>query len=196
MLLCGLLCSATVFASVKIKDTNQTEMGDVHTIVGNWTKQDEVTAILPEVHVGTCATGKVVTALQSDGTVVCSTATGGQPTTGIFCGGTLSTTMNCENFRGRIPIACTPVRVDLTVTTAPTGAALIVDVNECSAPGTCTTVFTTQANRPQIAAAGLSGSSTTFDDTVIALGNYLSFDLDQVGSTVAGSNLTVTVVCE
>ena len=104
--------------------------------------------------------------------------------------------MNCENFRGRIPVICTPQRVDVTVTTAPTGAALIVDVNECSAPTTCTTMFTTQANRPQIAAAALSGSSTTFDDTSVALGNYIGFDIDQVGSTVSGSNLTVTLVCQ
>src|SRR3990167_1120198 len=119
-----------------------------------------------------------------------------QPTTGIFCGGGLSTSMNCEDFRGRIPVACTLSRVDLTVTTAPTGAAILVDVNECSAPGTCTTVFTTQANRPTIAVSTLSGNSTTFNDTSIALGNYIGFDLDQVGSSVTGSNLTVTVVCQ
>ena len=118
------------------------------------------------------------------------------PTTGIFCAGTLSTTMNCEQFRGRIPVTCTTNRVDLTVTTAPTGAAIIVDVNECSDPTTCTTLFTTQANRPQIATSATSGSSTTFDDTSVALGNYLGFDLDQVGSTTTGSNLTVTLVCQ
>ena len=118
------------------------------------------------------------------------------PTTGIFCGGTLSTSMNCENFRGRIPVACTLSRVDLTVSAAPTGAAFLVDVNECSAPGTWTTVFTTQANRPTIAVSTLSGNSTTFNDTSIALGNYIGFDLDQVGSSVTGSNLTVTVVCQ
>jgi len=123
-------------------------------------------------------------------------STGASPTTGIFCGGTLSTAMNCENFRGRIPVACTLNRVDLTVTTAPTGAAILVDVNECSAPGTCTTVFTTQANRPTIAVSTLSGNSTTFNDTSIALGNYIGFDIDQVGSTSAGRNLTVTVVCQ
>src|SRR3990167_7903063 len=104
-------------------------------------------------------------------------STGTSPTTGIFCGGTLSTAMNCENFRGRIPVACTLNRVDLTVTTAPTGAAILVDVNECSAPGTCTTVFTTQANRPTIAVSALSGNSTTFNDTSIALGNYIGFDI-------------------
>src|SRR3990167_8476999 len=128
----------------------------------------------------------------------CQCVEGGtaSPTTGIFCGGTLSTSMNCENFRGRIPVACTLSRVDLTVTTTPTGSAIIVDVNECSDPLTCTTLFTTQASRPQIAANATSGSSTTFNDTSIALGNYIGFDIDQVGTTTAGSQLTVTVVCQ
>ena len=117
------------------------------------------------------------------------------PTTGIFCPGGLSTSENCEEFRGRIPVACTPQRVDLTVTTAPVGSALIVDVNECSAPTTCVTMFATQANRPQIAASALAGNSTTFNDTTVALGNYIGFDIDQAGSSTAGSNLTVTVVC-
>ena len=119
-----------------------------------------------------------------------------QPTTGIFCGGGLSTVETCEEFRGRIPVVCTISRIDVTATTAPTGSSIIIDVNECSAPNTCTSIWNTnQANRVSIAASSFSGSQTTFDDTSIALGNYLGFDLDQVGSTVTGSNLTVTVVC-
>jgi len=122
---------------------------------------------------------------------------GVHPTTGIFCGGTLSTSMNCENFRGRIPVACTPSRLDITVTTAPTGAAILVDANECDSNGSnCATLFSTQANRPTIAISGTTGSTTTFNDTSIALGNMIGFDIDQVGSTVAGSHLTVTLVCE
>ena len=42
-----LLVASTAQAAVKIRSTAQKELGDVHTIVGNWTKQDEVTAILP-----------------------------------------------------------------------------------------------------------------------------------------------------
>ena len=116
-------------------------------------------------------------------------------TIGSFCGGNLYTAMNCEEARVYVPWACTPQQVVLASTTAPTGAAIIVDVNECSAPGTCTTLFSTQANRPQIAISALSGSTITFNDTTIAAGNYVGVDLDQVGSTVAGSNLTMTLVC-
>lgn len=76
-----------------------------------------------------------------------------------------------------------------SVGVAPTGAPLIVDINKNG-----TTTFTTQANRPTIAV------STFFDDTVApdvtswAAGDYLTFDVDQIGSTVAGADLVVGVV--
>lgn len=76
-----------------------------------------------------------------------------------------------------------------SVGTAPTGASLIVDVNKVG-----TTIFTTQSNRPTIAV------STFFDDTpqpdvnTWADGDYLTFDVDQVGSTAAGADLAVGVM--
>ena len=120
------------------------------------------------------------------------------PTTGIFCGGSLSTAMNCENFRGRIPAACQVKRVDATVTVAPTGANMLIDVNECSSPTSCTSLWpNSQSDRLKILAGATSGYQVSyFEDQTIALGNYIGFDLDQVGATVAGSNLTVTLVCK
>lgn len=120
------------------------------------------------------------------------------PTTGIFCPGTLSTAENCEQFRGRVPTACQIDRVDATVTTAPTGNSILIDVNECSSPTSCTSLWpNSQSDRLKILASATSGSQVSyFEDQSIALGNYIGFDIDQVGSTVAGSNLTVTAVCK
>lgn len=71
--------------------------------------------------------------------------------------------------------------------TAPTGASIIVDVNVNG-----TTIFTTQGNRPTIAIGGnTSGKVTNMDTTSVAVGNYLTVDIDQVGSTVAGSDLVI-----
>lgn len=77
-----------------------------------------------------------------------------------------------------------------TLTTAPTGTSAIFDVNKNG-----TTVFTTQANRPTIAISGnTSGKITNADVTSLADGDYLTVDIDQVGSTVPGADLTVQVL--
>ena len=82
------------------------------------------------------------------------------------------------------------VSVLLAVDTSPTGAALIVDVNKNG-----TTIFTTQANRPTVPDADADGvgAEATPDVTSITAGEYLTVDIDQVGSTVAGSDLVVSV---
>lgn len=76
--------------------------------------------------------------------------------------------------------------------TAPTGAALIVDVNRNG-----TTVFTDQTKRPQLAAGATDGSSVPAlaggAQAVLAPNDVVTIDVDQVGSTVAGSDLTVVV---
>lgn len=73
--------------------------------------------------------------------------------------------------------------------TAPTGADLVVDVNKNGA-----TIFSTQANRPRVAAGGNGGALAVPDVTSIADGDYLTVDIDAVGSGVAGADVTVGVV--
>jgi hypothetical protein len=82
----------------------------------------------------------------------------------------------------------TIIAVRATVGTAPTGATLIVDVHKNG-----TTIFTTQANRPTIAVSTTTIKRTNMDVTTIADGEFLTVDVDQVGSTVAGSNLVVQI---
>lgn len=87
-----------------------------------------------------------------------------------------------------IGIAGTIVDVRARILTAPVGSALIVDVNKNG-----TTIFTTQGNRPTIADGATASSTTAPDVTAVAAGDYLSFDVDQIGSGTAGSNLLVSV---
>jgi len=89
------------------------------------------------------------------------------------------------------PCSLTITKVKLVVKTAPTGAAIIVDVNKNG-----TTIFTTQANRPQIAIGESTGDSGTPDVTALAEGDKLTVDIDQIGSTIAGADLTVEVITE
>lgn len=71
--------------------------------------------------------------------------------------------------------------------TAPTGASIIFDINKND-----TTINTTQSNRPEIAAAAnTSGAEDTPDVTGFVGGDIYKIDIDQVGSTVAGSVATV-----
>ena len=83
----------------------------------------------------------------------------------------------------------TIVEVRASVGTAPTGASVIVDVNKNG-----TTIFSTQGNRPTIAVSTNTDGSNVPDVTTLADGDYFSVDIDQIGSTVKGSDLTVQVL--
>lgn len=75
----------------------------------------------------------------------------------------------------------------------PTGAALIFDILKSSNNGSTFTSLwaSTPANQIQIAAGQVAGSQTSFDTTTYAAGDLLRIDVNQVGSTIAGANVTV-----
>jgi hypothetical protein len=78
--------------------------------------------------------------------------------------------------------------VRAAVGTAPTGASLIIDVNK-----NATTIYTTQSARPTIAIGAFTATGNSPAITTFALGDYMTVDVDQVGSTIAGSDLTVAI---
>jgi hypothetical protein len=81
-------------------------------------------------------------------------------------------------------------RVDLVAVTGPTGAALIVDIQKSSTSGPpFTSIFS--GTFPTIAAGAVSGSTTTFNTTTFSAGDVLILNVTQVGSTIAGNNVTV-----
>jgi len=90
-----------------------------------------------------------------------------------------------------MPWAATLTAVRLSVNTAPTGSALIVDVNEGGA-----SVFST---RPQIDANAKTsvGSTVTpvISDASLAADAEITVDIDQVGSTISakGKGLKVAL---
>jgi len=80
--------------------------------------------------------------------------------------------------------------VHASVGTAPQGSPIIIDVNINGA-----TIFTNQGNRPTIPAGGTSsGRVASMNVTDWPDGAYITVDVDQVGSSVPGSALTVLVV--
>jgi hypothetical protein len=76
--------------------------------------------------------------------------------------------------------------VDLSVKTAPDGADIIVDVLKNGS-----SIFST---KPQITDGQSSGgSSAVFSTTTFVAGDVITFNIDQVGSSTPGSDLTIAL---
>lgn len=84
--------------------------------------------------------------------------------------------------RFEIPYDHTLLSVYVQIDTAPTGASAIFDVHRNG-----TTIFTTQANRPTVAAGTNNATSGAIDLPDGVVGDYYTVDVDQVGSTNPGA---------
>lgn len=91
----------------------------------------------------------------------------------------------------RMPYAFTLTGIRASVTTAPTGAGLIADVNDGG-----TTIMTTNKLLIDATEKTTQTASTapTLTDTALADDAEITIDIDQVGSTVAGAGLKVTLI--
>lgn len=128
-----------------------------------------------------------------DGTTVwnsLSYATGPRGQSMITYGKNGNAIVTTGKLRYRFPFSATIIGVSLAVDTAPQGASIIVDINKNGS-----TIFTTQANRPTIVsgAFGTASEVTTINLPNISIGDYITVDIDQVGSTVSGSDLSVFI---
>ena len=83
-----------------------------------------------------------------------------------------------------VEYACKIIAARIIAKTAPTGQALIVDIKLNG-----TTIQS--GTKLQLADGATSGVSTTFSTTAVSVGDYFSIDVTQVGSGVAGSDVTV-----
>lgn len=90
-----------------------------------------------------------------------------------------------------IPQDMTIKDIRFVVDTAPVGSSIIIDINKNN-----TTLYTTQLNRPTMAINTTSTTVALPDIVDLALGDKLTLDIDQIGSTTAGENLSVTIICE
>lgn len=97
-----------------------------------------------------------------------------------------------------VPHAMTLTGVISSVTTAPTGSTIIIDINEDpdAEGGTASaTVLSTKlsidvSERRSTTAA----SAAVISDTALAAGAEITIDFDQVGSTVAGAGVKVWII--
>lgn len=89
-----------------------------------------------------------------------------------------------------VPRSGTIVKAFARAKTAPTGADLIFDINKNGV----SIWATNQANRLKIVAGANGGTQMAFDTTSVSEGDVLSIDIDQVGSVVAGQDITVELL--
>lgn len=83
----------------------------------------------------------------------------------------------------------TVTRVRASVGVAPGTGPVTVDVNKNG-----TTIFPTQSQRPAIAVGQFTAVVNAPAGTTLADGDYLTVDVDTIGTTPAGSDLAVEIV--
>lgn len=90
----------------------------------------------------------------------------------------------------RMPYAVTLTAVRASVTTAPTGSTIIIDINEAgtSILSTKLSIDASEKTSTTAAAPAVISDATLADDAEITV------DFDQVGSTVAGAGVKVTLI--
>lgn len=103
-------------------------------------------------------------------------------------------TTDLETGNGKItflaPYAATITSIEASVTTAPTGANLIVDVNEAGTSMMTTNKCVIEATETSTLTATTAPTET---DTSVAQWAVITVDIDQIGSTVAGAGLKVYI---
>jgi hypothetical protein len=114
----------------------------------------------------------------------------GRKTRGIafYIDGALTTALKAAFIA---PCNLTVVNVKMAVRVAPTDANIICDIHKNG-----TTIFTTQGNRPTIIATETTEDSSAPDVTSISAGDLIKLEIDQIGASVSGSDLSVTIICK
>lgn len=99
-------------------------------------------------------------------------------------------TTGTEKVTFRMPYAMNLTEVRASVGTAPTGSTIIVDINEKGSTilSTKLTIDAGEKTSTTAAVAAVISDSSLADDS------EMTIDIDQVGSTVAGAGLKVTLI--
>ena len=90
----------------------------------------------------------------------------------------------------RMPYAMTLTAVRASVTTAPTGSTLVVDINESGSSILSTKLSIDASEKTSTTAA----TAAVISDSALADDAEITIDIDQIGSTIAGAGLKVTLI--
>jgi len=134
---------------------------------------------------------------QSGGSVQCTTqdiadlAGAAVVPIGVACSDeTTALTAGTAKVTFRMPYAFTLTAVRASVTTAPTGSVLTVDINEAGASILSTKITIDATEKTSTTAA----TPPVISDTSLADDAEITIDIDTVGSTIAGAGLKVWLI--
>lgn len=120
-------------------------------------------------------------------------AAGGNPTESIIiaCSDeTTAITTGVGKVTFRMPYAFTLTAVRASVTTAPTGSTIIIDINETGSTILSTKLSIDASEKTSTTAA----SAAVISDASLADDAEITIDFDQVGSTIAGAGVKVALI--
>lgn len=139
----------------------------------------------------TVADGKTLTATQT--TNLNGQSSVGTPETFVVAMSDMTTALTAGTKKAYFyaPYALTVISVRCTVDTAPTGSVLTVDINEAGT-SILSTKLTIDASEFD---SNTAATPPVISDTAIASGAIVSFDIDGVGSTIAGAGLIAYLLC-
>ena len=153
-----------------------------------WTTPGAGTGVVEAIVAGT---GITVDATDPANPIV--TATASAPVTAIpiaVSDEATALTTGTAKVTFRMPFAFTLTAVRASVTTAPTGSALTVDINEGGASILSTKLTIDASEKTSTTAA----TPAVISDTALADDAEITIDIDTVGSTVAGAGLKVYLI--
>lgn len=90
----------------------------------------------------------------------------------------------------RMPYAFILTEVKASVTTAPTGSTILIDINEAGSTILSTKLMIDASEKTSATAATPAVTS----DTSLAADAEITFDFDQVGATIAGAGVKVELI--
>jgi hypothetical protein len=209
---CWVLCSTPNAARVAVSDGATTTYSDYHTGGGTWewlSVEHTVSGSATHIEVQCVISNTAADAYFSGFTALMSTVapTRWQPCPKVYgtlvwrAAGTLSVANEYDRFMAARPLLVKDVV--LRVGTAPTGAALQLEVQKWDSSATAwVDMFSTA---PEIAAAATNGNAQpdgTYANRCVNGGDgdngsdeYMRFNITQVGSGTAGADLWVFVRC-
>lgn len=94
----------------------------------------------------------------------------------------------------RMPFAMTLTSVRASVTTAPTGSNLVVDINENTGSGATTILSTKLSIDASEKTSTTAATPAVISDSALADDSEITIDIDQIGSTIAGAGLKVYLI--